>query len=82
MCVDVSPFPFGGILFQVNQPLVFGNESSSWAQMAEFFSILGALCGQDGGSTAKRGAVPPHLVMETLVFNRSIRKVSYPQSQK
>jgi len=80
--VDVSPFPFGGILFQVNQPLGLRETNlQAGSKWQNFVSILGALFGQDGGSTGKRGAVP-HLVMENLVFHRSvIRNVSCPQSK-
>ena len=53
VCVHVSPFPFGGILFQVNQPLVFGETNlQAGPKWQNFVSILGALFGQDGGSTA------------------------------
>ena len=83
MCVHVSPFPLGGTLFHVNQPLVFGKRifklgpngrvlSQFWERYAA--KMVDPLVNGEPCSV-------PHLVMENLVFNRSIRKVSYPQNQ-
>ena len=78
MCVHVSPFPFGGILFQVNQPLVFGKRIFKLGPNGRILSPFWERYLAKMVDPLQRGAVP-HLVMENRVFNRNIRKVSYTQ---